>query len=715
MTAPEAALPEKLAPLGPDDPPTLGTYELMGKLGQGGMGTVYLAQNPTGRRVAIKVIRADVAEHEEFRERFRLEAATARRVARVCTAEVLDADPDGPWPYLVTEFIEGKTLARYVATAGPLSAANLEQLAVGVTAALTAIHGAGIVHRDLKPGNVILSPFGPRVIDFGIARALDAVTQLTGDMQTLGTPAFMSPEQITGEQITPAADIWAWGGVVTYAATGRYPFGAGNAQALLYRALHEEPRLDGLDEPLRSIIAAAMAKDPKARPTAQTLMLQLLGQPLASTLDDAEQQVTQVLRDWRLPAAPPTPPGAQPVYADGSTGTGTQGPTRIVHPDDAATALVRGDTSAPTGGAVGMPGTRPGVPPTHVGGYAPPAPARNSRRGLYIAAGAVVAVAAILAGVLVALSGGGSNGPSSGAAANAFLPRSLAPLDADTMVLAEQKGSLRVIESVAVPTNGTAGTLKSVVEGGQGIDRTLPVLTPDRRTVIYTVFSGGAIGLRAIDAIGAAPPVTLLNSGKAAGLRIAPDSRVSIDPTGNFIVVKLVTGGGGQGGPGLYVIALDGSSIRQIPNTQNATDPAWGPTNTLVYADGGPSGGHLFSLDASNLDAKPTQLTNGPDLDGDPAWSADGKKIVFRRASASDVNNSDIFVLTIGSTSPARVTQDGHRNQDPTFSAADTNTVAFTAGVGRERNLVAISVDGTGEHAVAPPGGVYFTPRWTSG
>ncbi|WP_131769722.1 serine/threonine-protein kinase, partial [Candidatus Protofrankia californiensis] len=160
--------------LGPEDPGQLGSYTLLGKLGQGGMGTVYLGRSETGRLVAIKVIRADVADDDEFRSRFRLEAETARRVARVCTAEVLAAEPDAEQPYLVTEFIEGRTLAKFVAESGPLSAANLEQLAVGVAAALTAIHSAGIVHRDLKPSNVVLSPFGPRVIDFGIARALDS-------------------------------------------------------------------------------------------------------------------------------------------------------------------------------------------------------------------------------------------------------------------------------------------------------------------------------------------------------------------------------------------------------------------------------------------------------------------------------------------------------------------------------------------------------------
>jgi eukaryotic-like serine/threonine-protein kinase len=705
MTAPEAAMSEKLAPLGPEEPRTLGTYELMGKLGQGGMGTVYLGKSNTGRMVAIKVIRADVAEHEEFRERFRLEAATARRVARVCTAEVLDADPDGPWPYLVTEFIEGKTLGRYVATAGPLSAANLEQLAVGVTAALTAIHGAGIVHRDLKPGNVILSPFGPRVIDFGIARALDAVTQLTGDMQTLGTPAFMSPEQITGEQITPAADIFAWGGVVTYAATGRYPFGDGNAQALLYRALHDEPDLTGLDEPLRSIVASAMAKEPQARPTAQTLMLQLLGQPLSDAPADAEQQVTQVLRNWQLPAAPPTPPGAQPVITQGGPVTAGTG----MDASQAPTSVYRGGQAPPPVGA---------VPPTNVVGYGAPPTAKRSNRGLFIAGGALLAVVAILAVVLIAMSGGSGGGtPTSGSAApNAFLPRSLAPLDANTLVLAQQTGKVRKIESLTVPPGGGVGQLQSVVEGGQGIDRVLPILTPDRRTVIYTVvLPDTSIGLRAIGADGSTQVINLLTAGKASGLRIAPDSRVTMDPTGNFIVVKLLAGGGGTGGTGLYVIAIDGSSIREIPDTANATDPSWGPTGTLAFADGGPNGGHLFTIDPTDRKPTRTQLTNSSELDGDPAWSADGKQIVFRRANPANTNDSNIFVLTVGSTSPRQVTQDGARNQDPSFSAADTNTVTFTGGAGAERNLYAINLNGTGQHEIAPPGGAYFTPRWVSG
>src|SRR5262245_37536868 len=207
MPSPEANVSSRATPLGENDPRTLGTYTLTAKLGQGGMGTVYLGRNELGRLVAIKVVRADVADDPQFRERFYQEAATARRVPRVCTAEVLDFDAEARQPYLVTEFIEGPTLHSFVAKGGPLADANLEQLAVGVAAALRAIHSVGIVHRDLKPSNVVLSPFGPRVIDFGIAKALDSVSGLTGDLQQLGTPAFMSPEQITGGQITSKADI----------------------------------------------------------------------------------------------------------------------------------------------------------------------------------------------------------------------------------------------------------------------------------------------------------------------------------------------------------------------------------------------------------------------------------------------------------------------------------------------------------------------------
>ncbi|WP_261560282.1 protein kinase domain-containing protein [Frankia tisae] len=290
------------------------------------MGTVYLGRGRpgvigyAGRLVAVKVIRPDLARVPEFRARFRREADIARRVARFCTAEVLDVvDPPDGLPYLVTEYIDGLTLAQSVSAEGPLRSADLERLAVSVAAALTSIHGAGLVHRDLKPSNVLLSSLGPRVIDFGIARALDAQTMLSQEIQRVGTPAFMAPEQANGEPVSAAADVFAWGGLVTYAGTGSFPFGDGPTPVQLYRVVHREPLLDGLDPALRPIVEVAMRKDPAARPTAQELFLRLVGMG-PSTHPDPD--VTRVIRSAAPVLAPP-----QRIGVDGDGPAAGAGPT----------------------------------------------------------------------------------------------------------------------------------------------------------------------------------------------------------------------------------------------------------------------------------------------------------------------------------------------------------------------------------------------------
>lgn len=277
------------------------------------MGVVYLARDTGGRAVAVKVIRADLAANPEFRARFRREAEAARRVAAFCTARVLDAQLEGPSPYLVTEYIQGVRLDRAIAEAGALDASSLEGLAVGVAAALAAIHAAGLVHRDLKPNNVILSSFGPRVIDFGIARALDAASGLTQTGAVLGSLGWMAPEQLTGQPVTPAADIFAWGGLVLSAATGLPPFGSGAPEVMAHRILNQHPDLGAVPEGLRGLVAAALRKDPAQRPTARALLDRLLGGRPA----DADT-VTQVLeRTWvrespptavQVPPAPPRQP-----------------------------------------------------------------------------------------------------------------------------------------------------------------------------------------------------------------------------------------------------------------------------------------------------------------------------------------------------------------------------------------------------------------------
>ncbi|MGP3934378.1 serine/threonine-protein kinase [Nonomuraea sp. KM88] len=257
------------------EPQHIGPYAIVRPLGEGGMGIVYLARDRASKLVALKTLRPGLGADADFRRRFSREIEAARSVARFCTAPVLDAGIDGDVPYLVTDYVEGPDLAGEIRKKGPMAGADLEALAVGVATALTAIHQAGVVHRDLKPANILLSSVGPRVIDFGIAQLVEP--DATRSASIVGTPAYMSPEQATGEQVTAAGDVFAWGGVVAYAATGRAPFGTGGAPEVLFRVVHYAPDLRGMDDRLRPLVEQALAKEPERRPTAQQLLDRLLG------------------------------------------------------------------------------------------------------------------------------------------------------------------------------------------------------------------------------------------------------------------------------------------------------------------------------------------------------------------------------------------------------------------------------------------------------
>jgi predicted Ser/Thr protein kinase len=266
-------------PLRPGERAFLGGYELLGRLGEGGMGTVYLGRGDNGLRVAIKTVRPEFSHEAEFRERFRSEVNRAKQVPPFSTAEVLGADPDHDPPYLIVEYVDGPSLATVVKDHGPLSGSALHGVAVGIATALTAIHGAGVIHRDLKPGNVLLAQGGVKVIDFGIARAFEATSQHTRTDQMVGTVAYMAPERFdpaNGRQVTAAADIFAWGTVVAYAARGRTPFAADSAPATAMRILTQPPDLAGVPESLRTLVERALAKDPDERPTARELLDVLL-------------------------------------------------------------------------------------------------------------------------------------------------------------------------------------------------------------------------------------------------------------------------------------------------------------------------------------------------------------------------------------------------------------------------------------------------------
>ena len=255
------------SPLLPSDPASVGPYLIEGRLGVGGQGTVYLGGDESGRRVAVKLLHAHLITQETARARFLDEVELAKRVAPFCTAQVLDSGVLNGQPYLVSEYVDGPSLQASVRDTGVRGGAALERLALNTVTALAAIHQAGVVHRDFKPGNVILGPDGPVVIDFGIARALDLSQSLTGS-QAVGTPGYTAPEHLRGEESGPAADLFAWGATIAYAATGRNAFGGTSFSAVMYSVLHAEPHLDGLDGRLETIVRACLEKDPAERPTA---------------------------------------------------------------------------------------------------------------------------------------------------------------------------------------------------------------------------------------------------------------------------------------------------------------------------------------------------------------------------------------------------------------------------------------------------------------
>ncbi|MEU6286726.1 protein kinase [Streptomyces sp. NPDC046988] len=264
-----------MRPLEVDEPTAVGPYRLLGRLGSGGMGRVYLGRSAGGRTVAVKIVHPHFALDEEFRARFRREVDAARRVGGAWTAPVLDADPEARVPWVATAYVAGPSLTAAVADGGPLPAHSVRALGAGLGEALAAVHELGLVHRDVKPSNVLLTLDGPLLIDFGIARATGGTSRtesgggtasLTSTGVSVGSPGYMAPEQILGKGVTGAADVFSLGAVLAFAATGTPPFPGDSSAALLYKVVHEEPRLDALDGELRGLVAACLAKDPAARP-----------------------------------------------------------------------------------------------------------------------------------------------------------------------------------------------------------------------------------------------------------------------------------------------------------------------------------------------------------------------------------------------------------------------------------------------------------------
>ncbi|MEV6974502.1 serine/threonine-protein kinase [Kitasatospora sp. NPDC093806] len=348
-----------MEPLEPDDPRQVGTYRLLRQLGAGGMGRVYLGRSAGGRTVAVKVVRRELAKDAQFRARFRQEVTAARRVGGAWTAPVLDADTEGAEPWVATGYVAGPALGAAVRGSGPLPEPAVRALGVGLAEALAHVHGLGLVHRDVKPSNVLLALDGPRLIDFGITRALDATSELTDTGHVIGSPGFMSPEQAQGLAVGPASDVFTLGSVLAFAATGVPPFGEGVSGAvLLYRVLHEEPELSALEGPLRSIVVNCLAKNPAARPTPRQLR---------DRLDPDGTAAARLSRGGWLPSALAAAVGRSAVElleleTDGGTVHGASAspvPTRSVPPPPAP------PQSAPPQSGFGPPAA-PVPPPAHV-------------------------------------------------------------------------------------------------------------------------------------------------------------------------------------------------------------------------------------------------------------------------------------------------------------------------------------------------------------
>ncbi|MFG3409386.1 serine/threonine-protein kinase [Streptomyces sp. NPDC048142] len=505
--------------LGSDDPHRIGAYRLLGRLGEGGMGQVFLARSDRGRTVALKLVRRELAEQPAFRARFRQEVRAAHRVGGAWTAAVLDSDTEAPVPWVATGYVAGPSLQRVVSgrpgapvaasgAYGPLPPRCVRFLGAGLAHALQHIHGAGLIHRDLKPSNVLLTIDGPRVIDFGIARALESVPdgELTRTGALVGSPGFMAPEQVRGERVTTACDVFCLGAVLAYAASGRLPFGtadSGGVHALMFRIAQADPDLTGVPEELADVVRDCLAKDPAARPgTAEllarlgepdtdepwlpaTLIAQLgrhavglldaeepgdLGDPGGSGTSDATQgphsahdpQAPQHPQAFHpVPAAQnnPIPPAAAPIPAP-APAAGTEAappphPYAQHHPP-------YGPAAPPSG--YGHTAEQPLPPAYFAPTPPPPAPERRS-------AGATAALIAVA--VVVAIGAGGSvyafmNGDAPGKTA------SPGPAGA-----AEPGGGGRQSDEGAVPED-FLGTWSGSLSGEQGISsRTLTIRQGD--------------------------------------------------------------------------------------------------------------------------------------------------------------------------------------------------------------------------------------------
>ncbi|MFF0287269.1 protein kinase [Streptomyces sp. NPDC005262] len=382
-----------------EDPRVVGSFRLHRRLGAGGMGVVYLGSDRRGQRVALKVIRPDLAEDQEFRSRFAREVSAARRIRGGCTARLVAADLEADRPWFATQYVPGPSLHDKVAEEGPLSAAEVASIGAALSEGLVAVHEAGVVHRDLKPSNILLSPKGPRIIDFGIAWATGAST-LTHVGTAVGSPGFLAPEQVRGAAVTPATDVFSLGATLAYAAMADSPFGHGSSEVMLYRVVHEEPQLYDVHDALAPLVSACLAKDPEERPSTLQLSMRLKeiaareAQGLHESRPPAQRSAQELDRptgrldgpyteqQTRRAASPAAPRPQTRQTAPSRTTAPRTGGSRPQPPRNTTRSGKRPQATNGTNGTKGRPGTRPGTRTTSTGRR--PANPRLLRQRLFV-------------------------------------------------------------------------------------------------------------------------------------------------------------------------------------------------------------------------------------------------------------------------------------------------------------------------------------------
>ncbi|MCY0943074.1 protein kinase domain-containing protein [Streptomyces antarcticus] len=758
-----------MKPLETGDPISVGEgrYRLVGRLGQGGMGVVYLGRSRSGRAVAVKVVRPELSTEPGFKRRFAAEVAAARRVGGFHTAPVVDAEPEGDPAWLVTAFVPGPTLQAVLARVGALPVDTLTVLAAGLAEALEAIHRAGVIHRDLKPANIIVAEDGPRVIDFGIARALDG-TALTQTGLQIGTPGFLAPEQLTSGIVTPAVDMFALGVVLAQAA-GCSPFGDGPSAARHYKVVHEEPDLAAIPDELREAIAACLSKDPGARPTPTAFLGRLTvrhpagdgwlpdeATQLLPRHDPAEQPGTADVRygpdtPWPVPA--PEVPATTPQTA--ATATATPDPragapatpdprTRPTRPATTATGSGSGSAGRPAGaaapaptatdvpgsvpvpvpasgssaGPVSGPGADPGHGPggadawqavTVPGGPDTERPAvrggAGPRRGRRAVVGAALLAALAIGGLFLWQPWNGSS--DDGAKPGAPTPT---PSGSAAPTPAPFPTDPLLIRQDTAP--GWPATCHGVISRRDAATDTPRRLVPGRACDVLPQWSPDRTSFAFTRTTSEGASVWTANADGSNARRIAPiaGGRVTWSPDGTRLAVLRKKDGVQQ----LFAVNVsDGAAQQLTAGTGPVEDPAWSPDGKriAVCLQTEPENWQIHLVDPAAPGRAPEQVTRLPHPALDPVWSPDGSTFAYTAGTSGQGTQGDIRLVAADGADDRALVATGAHEMDPAWSV-DGGWVAFVRGPYEKPVVWAIRADKTGERALTADGASEGHPSW---